>query len=183
MNIRGYGIAHAIYLLFSLSVSKLFFPKSRIIRLPFFFRNRGVLSIGSGFSAGRSLRLDVHEEGVLTIGKGVQINDHCQIACASRVIIGDDVLIASKVFIADHDHDFRDSGVPVSWGLRSDDVTIGNGCWIGNGVSILKGVSLGDGVVVAAGSVVTKSVGSHAIIAGTPARVIKNRFPESNRDC
>jgi len=179
MKIRGYGLIHAMYLLFSWCVSKIAFPRSRIIRLPFFFRNRGTLTIGSGFSAGRSLRLDIHEGAELIIGKNVQINDHCQIATASKVLIGDDVLIASKVFISDHDHDFHETGTPVSWGLKSDDVSIGNGCWIGNGVSILKGVSLGEGSIVGAGSVVINSASAFSILVGSPARVVSTRASTS----
>jgi lipopolysaccharide O-acetyltransferase len=175
MKVRGYGFIHAIYLLCSWVVTKIAFPKSRIIRLPFFFRNHGHLDIGARFSAGRSLRLDVHEGGTLIVGTDVQINDHCQIACASKITIGDDVMIASKVFITDHDHDFRDHGAPRTWSLNSDDVTIGDGCWVGNGVHILKGVSLGEGTVVGAGSVVIKSTPPFSIIMGSPARVVLTR--------
>ena len=60
---------------------------------------------------------------------------------------------------------------------RSHAVTIGNDVWIGHGAVILPGRTLGDGAVVAAGAVVTKDVPAYAIVAGVPARVVKERFP------
>jgi acetyltransferase-like isoleucine patch superfamily enzyme len=58
-------------------------------------------------------------------------------------------------------------------------VTIGNDVWTGHNVNVMAGVSLGDGVIVGAGSVVTKNVPPYAIVAGTPARVVRMRFPDA----
>ncbi|MEZ5840732.1 MAG: DapH/DapD/GlmU-related protein [Hyphomicrobiales bacterium] len=55
-------------------------------------------------------------------------------------------------------------------------VTLANDIWIGHGVVILPGVSVGDGAVVGAGSVVTKDVPPYAIVAGVPARKLRDRF-------
>ncbi|EKH7233454.1 acyltransferase, partial [Campylobacter upsaliensis] len=57
--------------------------------------------------------------------------------------------------------------------VRSASVEIGDSCFIGNNVIVLKGVKLGSGCVVGSGSVVTKSFGANLIIAGNPARLIK----------
>ena len=54
-------------------------------------------------------------------------------------------------------------------------VVIGNDVWIGGRVIILPGVKIGDGAIVGAGSVVTRDVSEYDIVAGNPARVIKNR--------
>ena len=52
-------------------------------------------------------------------------------------------------------------------------ITIGNNFWAGGGVTILPGVTLGDNVVVGAGAVVTKSFGDNVVLAGNPAKIIK----------
>ena len=57
-------------------------------------------------------------------------------------------------------------------------VVIGHDVWIGRGATILSGVTIGDGAVVAAHSVVTKSVGPYSIVAGNPARLVRQRFSE-----
>jgi lipopolysaccharide O-acetyltransferase len=178
---RGYGLGQIIYLFISLFFTKICFPFAKLIRLPFFFRVSGHLTLGKGFTAGRSLRIDVFSNGNLTIGKNVQINDNCQISCAKNISVGNNVLIASKVFITDHDHDFRDSGNPIEWTLNSSNVIIEDGCWIGNGVHILKGVRLAKGCIVGAGSVVTKSFDAYSIIAGVPAKLISCRYSPTKK--
>jgi virginiamycin A acetyltransferase len=58
------------------------------------------------------------------------------------------------------------------------DVTLGNDVWIGMNSIILSGVSIGDGAVVGAGSTVTNDVPPYAVVAGSPARILKFRFNE-----
>jgi acetyltransferase-like isoleucine patch superfamily enzyme len=64
-------------------------------------------------------------------------------------------------------------GQPASRGTTK----IGSDVWIGFRSTILSGVTIGDGAVVAAGSIVTKDVPPYAVVAGTPAKVVKMRFP------
>ena len=62
---------------------------------------------------------------------------------------------------------------------RSHRVHIGHDVWIGHGAIVLPGRSVGTGAVVAAGAVVTKDVLAYTVVAGSPARAIKRRFPET----
>ncbi|PWT89173.1 MAG: chloramphenicol acetyltransferase [Proteobacteria bacterium] len=72
----------------------------------------------------------------------------------------------------------RDEEELFAW-RRAAAVTIGHDVWIGHGAIVLPGRSIGIGAVVGAGAVVTKDVAPYAIVAGNPARVIRQRFPDS----
>lgn len=85
----------------------------------------------------------------IIIGSGIRITRNLTIQCANRVQIGDNVLIASDVFIIDYNHgnspltkNYRDNPLNISVG----GVTIENGVWIGNNVIILPNVTIGEKV-------------------------------------
>ena len=59
---------------------------------------------------------------------------------------------------------------------------IGNDVWIGNNVTLMEGVSIGDGVIIASGAIVTKDIPSYTICGGIPAKHIKHRFTEKQRN-
>ena len=113
----------------------------------------------------------------LIIGDNVRIEDFCHIGCTEKVVIGNGVLIASKVLITDHYHGVisrKDlNQIPSERLLCSKPVIIGNNVWIGDTVSIMPGVVLGDNVIVGANAVVTHSFPDNVVIAGCPARIIK----------
>lgn len=156
--------------------TKIFYPKARVIRLPFRGRRFSKIKGMVNFTTGVDCRVDVFNNAVLDIGKNVQINDNVHIACAEHIKIGDNTLIASKVYLTDHDHDFSSTEMPPNkWPLISRAVIIGSNCWIGENVAILKGVELGDGCIVGANSVVTKSFPMNVVLAGNPAKVLKSR--------
>lgn len=74
-------------------------------------------------------------------------------------------------------HAFDRVDIPmIQQGLQEEKkINIGNDVWIGQRVIILPGVTIGDGAIIGAGSVVTKNVNDYDIVAGNPARVIRNR--------
>ena len=98
---------------------------------------------------------------------------HCYIQGINKVIIGDYTMFAPGVKIISANHSKTDfSQHDKSMGP----VIIGDYCWIGANAIILPGVTLGKHVIVAAGSVVTKSYGDNVVLAGNPARVLKQNL-------
>ena len=161
--------------------TKVHFPTARVIRSPVYIRNEGELKIGKGFSSGPGLIIDIFGFNArVDIGENVLAYHGLHIGSIDSVKIGNNVLIASGVYISDHSHG-KYSGVdqsdpmeaPVARPLFSMPVNIGNNVWIGEKVSILPGVVIGDGAIIGAGSVVTKDVPSFSIAVGSPALVIK----------
>ena len=184
LSFKGYGVFTAIYLALSLLVTKIFYPNFRLIRLPFFFRVKGEIMGGDNLTTGVGCRFDVlSTEAKIILGHNIQVNDYVHIACFEKISIGRNTLIASRVYISDHDHDLQanieeqGSANRHSAGLIVSETFIGDDCWIGEGVAILKGVRLGDRCIVGANAVVTKSFPSGSIIAGVPARLIKTEAP------
>ena len=144
------------------------------------------MRIGKGFTCGLGLRMDAFpqsptKEALLRIGADVQMNDYVHIAAAKSVIIGDRVLIASKVFISDHDHgcyrgeSLQDSPLipPSKRALHCLPVVIEDDVWIGEFVAVLPGVTIGKGSIIGTHSTVTKSIPPYSIAVGSPARVMK----------
>jgi len=111
-------------------------------------------------------------------GTGIHMNFHC--GAAESVTIGKNVLIASRVYITDHDHKFDDPKIPPRRcsELISKPVVIEDGVWLGEGCVILKGVTVHRRAVVGANAVVTKDVPPFTVVGGVPARIIKHIFPE-----
>lgn len=178
-----YSFLDLVRLSWSLLVTKVFFRPARIIRQPTRIRGFGYMDIGVGFTTGQFCRIEasksvLQDEVVLRIGKNVQINDACHIAAIENVSIGDNVLIASRVFISDHDHGrfSKDSLkiIPKERELISSPVKIKDSVWIGEGVIILKGVTIGKGAVIGAGAVVTRDVPANSLAIGVPAKIVKS---------
>lgn len=100
-----------------------------------------------------------------------------------KVTIGNFTMLAHDVMILGGDHNYKIAGIPTVFAGR--DVTrptkIGDDVWVGAGSIIMAGVTIGDGAIIAAGSVVTKDEEAYCIYGGTPAKKIKNRFSDEER--
>jgi phosphonate metabolism protein (transferase hexapeptide repeat family) len=112
-----------------------------------------------------------------------QIGKFCSIAAMTRINPGNHPMQrasqshftyrASRYFPGEADEpDF------FAW-RRAHRVMIGHDVWVGHGAIVLPGRAVGDGAVVAAGAVVTKDVPAYTVVAGNPARPIRDRFPPS----
>lgn len=173
----GYSIESMLSLGYSYILTRLFQPWARLVRRPVQIRIMGEFIGGDRLNTGRYNRIDVFKNGVLILGNDVQINDACHIACALSIEIGNNAIIASRVYITDHDHDFSSLNCIINNDkLVCKPVKIGDRVWIGEGVAILKGVCIGDDCIIGAGSIVTKDFPKNSIIAGNPAKIIKTRM-------
>lgn len=108
----------------------------------------------------------------ISVGENFFANYGCIILDVNKVTIGKNCMLAPNVslFSATHPVRAEERYNGVELGLP---ITIGDNCWIGGGAVICPGVTLGNNVVVGAGSVVTKSFGDNVVIAGNPAKIIR----------
>jgi len=148
----------------------------------------GHFRIGRNFKTGRHFRMEAitkycgqNFDPKIIIGDNVGAVDFVQIAATHHVEIGDNVMLASRVYISDHNHGIykgdRQSAPDTPPGERvldfSKKVIIGDNVWIGQQVTVLPGVSIGKGCVIGAHSVVTKDLPADSLAAGIPAKVLK----------
>jgi acetyltransferase-like isoleucine patch superfamily enzyme len=144
-------------------------PKSKM-ETRISLKQNSELYITDNFKIGSGSDIRIFDGGKLTLGSGY-INGFSQIVCAKSIEIGNDVAIAREVIIRDTDaHDIVGNNYNHE---KIKPVKIGNHVWIGAKAMIMKGVTIGDGAIIAAGAVVTKDVPSNSIVAGVPAKVIK----------
>ena len=176
-----YSIGEFVGSCIYLAYTKVRFPGARLIRLPFYLRGgRRRMAYGHGLTLGYGCRFDLGGEGVtLKFGKNCKLNDRVHIVAHESVTIGDNVLMASNIFISDTSHgSFGENPsspkeAPDDRILTTSPTTIGNNVWVGEGVCIMPGVTLGDGCTVGANAVVTKSFPPNTVLAGSPAKAIK----------
>lgn len=190
--LKRYSLFQLIAISFDVIRTKFLFKKARIIRFPFDIRGKKYISIGKGFTTGIGCRLEaypIHINNVLFIGENVQINDYVHITAMESVKIGNNVLLASKIYISDCSHgsytgnsfDSHPDSIPKERKMFSKPVLIEDNVWLGEFVSVLPGVTIGKGTIVGANSVVSKSLPSYVIAVGSPAKPIKKFNFETQR--
>ena len=115
----------------------------------------------------------VSDNAHLEMGRKSYINFDSTVICFDHITIGSDCAISWNTNMLDGNaHELVVDEAPHP---RTQPVVIGDKVWIGTGATILSGVTIGDGAVVAAGSVVTADVPSRAVVAGNPARVVREK--------
>lgn len=186
------SLLEILYLALSWGLTKLTVPHARLLRFPIDIRGKSGIDFGHGLTTGYGCRLESFAAGhckSLVFGNNVQINDYVHINALERVQIGDNVLIASKVFITDLAHGCYEGGqhdsppdeIVKERPLSSKPVVIGNNVWIGELCSVLPGVTIGANSIIGANSTVSKSIPANSIAVGCPARVIKTYDFEAHR--
>lgn len=106
----------------------------------------------------------------ITVGENCFINSACCFQGQGGITLGNNVLIGHQAIITTINHDMD----PTKRGIHHlKAVHIGNDVWFGARVTVCPGVTIGDGAILAAGAVVTKDVPPKTIVAGVPAKVIR----------
>ncbi|WP_115170165.1 acyltransferase [Sphingobacterium spiritivorum] len=121
---------------------------------------------------------------ILKIGKGTHIGNFCHIYATQSIAIGEDVLIADRVYISDNMHNYKSVDLPIiDQSIKQlMPVTIGSGSWIGENVCVI-GANIGRNCVIGANSVVNKDIPDYCVAVGAPARIIKKFCHERNQWC
>jgi len=117
----------------------------------------------------------------LTIKDGSRIGNFNHIYATFEITIGENVLIADKVYITDNLHSYENVNIPINNQpiKQTQKVQIGDGAWIGENVCII-GACVGKQSVIGANSVVTKYIPDYCVAVGAPARIIKRYSFEKN---
>ncbi len=133
---------------------------------------RSVLIINGSFQAQSGVIICIFRGATLEVGANVSVSFNSKLLCFDNIKIGDGSMVSWDVEIRDSDlhvisrEDF----------VMSKPIQIGSHVWIGCRAMILKGVTIGDGAVVAAGAVVTRDVPKNCLVAGVPARIVRENI-------
>lgn len=116
-------------------------------------------------------KIIVYPGASLEVGDDVSLNG-CVIQCATTIRIGNNTSVPAGTLVQDTDYHpcYGHDGNPKCY---KKPITIGNNVWIASRCIILKGVTIGDGAIIASGTVVTKDVPPYCLVAGNPAKVIR----------
>lgn len=182
-----YTFLDKINLVYLFVLTKIKYPGQRIIRRPFTVRGGKMIDWGKKLTTGVGCRIeafiaDEDSNSKIHFGDRIQLNDYVHISSVKSVTIGDDVLIASHVYISDNSHgsykgDKNDTSpliIPTKRPYYTAPVKIGNRVWIGEGVIIMPGVTIGNGSIIGAHSIVNKDIPVNTIAVGSPAKAIKH---------
>ena len=146
---------------------------------------KGKLVLGDNVNIGAYSRLVIsqtfHEVGShIHIGNRVGLGDFAHLGGAGGLEIGDDCIIGAYLSCHPENHTYDDPAIPIRLqGVSRQGIKVGRNCWIGAKVTLLDGVTIGDNCIIGAGAVVTRSMPANSIIAGVPAKVIKQVYPST----
>ena len=145
---------------------------------PIFWRGRPTIAVYGSLTVGNDwkmfgrpypARITIEPGAEIRAGDNFGLNYGVEIYAAKSITMGDNMMIGDQVTIYDTDFHRIDEGSEP----RVAAVTIGDNVWLGRGATVLPGVTIGDHSIVAAGAVVTKDVAARTVVAGNPARVVR----------
>jgi len=181
-------------LFYAFIITRIFYPGCQLVRRPVFIRGKVRIQFGKGFATGRNCRIEAtgakgDKQKKILFGSNCKMGEGMNIAVAERLTIGENCLMASRIFISDFDYGIYSGAeehtppslAPVDRPVSSAPIVIGDNVWIGEQVCILKGVRIGNGTIIGSNSVVSKSIPDNCIAAGAPARVIRTFNFQENR--
>lgn len=157
------------------------------------FVNRWFHQYGRGSKVRRYTRMDVLPFNTFRLGNHSTIENFCTInngvgdvtignrtlvgmgnVVIGPVRIGNDVILAQNIVMSGLNHEYKNIHQPIhAQPITVAPIVIEDECWIGANAVITAGVTIGKHSVVAAGAVVTKSIPPYSVVAGNPAKVIK----------
>jgi len=116
------------------------------------------------------------KNGDIILERNVNIGFNCEVFSGSKVIIGENTLIAAYVYIIGGGHAYSSTDIPIAEQEKpSHGIKIEKNCWLGAGAKVFDDVIIGNDTVIGAGAVVTRNIPAFSIAAGVPARVAKSR--------
>ena len=133
------------------------------------------------FLVGKGTKIAKKFEG----GECVHIGPNCYIG--PNVKMGNFVLISDNVNFIGTDHVYQEVAIPTILAGRPENyetlVTIvEDDVWIGHGVTIMRGIKIGEGSIIGANSIVTENIPPYSVYVGIPAKFIKSRFTEIQKN-
>lgn len=138
-----------------------------------FFRNFLLRAFGAQVAPSAVIHptCRIYSPRSLTIGERSCLAAGVDCYCVDEVVLADDVTVSQDAFLctASHDIDRADRA------LVTGPIRIERGAWIFARATILPGVTVGEGAVAAACAVVTRDIPAHAVVAGNPARIMRER--------
>lgn len=153
-------------------------------RMPFAGKMRAFWARKIALNCGKNINIEknAYFTPELQIGDNSGVGVDCDLC--GPVTIGNDVMMGPEVVIYTFLHNYDRVDIPMRLqGIEAPrPVRIGNDVWIGRRAIIMPGVTIGDGVIIGAGAVVTKDVPPYSVVGGVPAKIIKSRYKQKEKN-
>lgn len=140
---------------------------------------------GSNILIGRYAQFS--HPNLIEVGDNFQLGDFSTVDAGESdgIYIGNNVMMAKNVFLRSANHNFNSVHIPINqqghtsktinFNSSAYGIVLENNIWLGANVSIVSGVHIESGCVIGVGSVVTQSIKKNLVVAGIPAKIIKER--------